>query len=216
MYLIVTFSWVLAYRWVNPPLTLLMASRSISARFDGQPWQVSHQWVPYEDVSPYLTLSFIAAEDQNFPFHRGFDWAALQKAWEHNQTSERTIGGSTISQQVAKNVFLWESRTWLRKGLETYFTALIEMLWPKERILEVYLNVVELGPLTFGVEAASHRYFHKSAHNLTLEQAALLAVVLPSPLKYNAARPTAYLIKRKNWTMRQVKMLGGKQYLQNI
>lgn len=216
-FLVITFSWVLIYRWVNPPFTLLMMQRYTTAVYDGKVGTgIMYEWAVYDEISSYMRVAVIATEDQNFPFHGGFDFDAIQKAIEYNQNNEDTKGASTISQQVAKNVFLWSGRNWLRKGLEAYFTILIELLWNKERILEMYLNVAEMGHLTFGVQAAAYRYYHIPARILTIDQAAYIAVILPNPLKYNPVKPSDYIRQRKNWAVSQIKKLGGKAFLKNI
>lgn len=216
-FLITTFVWVLIYKWVNPPFTLLMMQRYTEAVYDGKVGRgIMYEWVDYNSISSYMRVAVVATEDQNFPFHGGFDFDAIQKAIQYNSSNEDTKGASTISQQVAKNVFLWSGRNWLRKGLEAYFTLLIELLWSKERILEMYLNVAEMGHLTFGVEAAAYRYYHIPARILTIDQAAYIAVILPNPLKYNPVKPSDYIRKRKSWAVIQIRRLGGKAYLKSI
>ena len=181
----------LLYRWVNPPITPLMIIRKVK---NDAP--IEKKWVGINDISPNLVVCAIAAEDNNFLGHNGFDFGAIEKARKENEKGGRKRGASTISQQTAKNVFLWPSRTWFRKGCEVYFTFLIEHLWSKERIMEVYLNVIEMGNGIYGCEAASQQYFHKNAKSLTRYEAALLTVCYPAPLKRNPAKPTPYLIKR--------------------
>src|SRR5690554_6917307 len=182
----ITVLWVLVYKFIPVPYTALMAIRSI----EGDPgYETRHKWIPIEEISPNLQLAVICAEDQTFLEHNGFDRKAIEKAIEHNKKGKRIRGGSTISQQTAKNVFLWPGRTWFRKGLEAYFTLLIETLWSKERILEVYLNSIEMGPGVFGADAASHFWFRKSAKDLSKENAAALAAILPSPQRYSANPP---------------------------
>ncbi len=216
-FLITTFVWVLIYKWVNPPFTLLMMQRYTEAVYNGKVGKgIMYEWVDYGNISSYMRVAVIATEDQNFPFHGGFDFDAIQKAIQYNSNNEDTKGASTISQQVAKNVFLWSGRNWLRKGLEAYFTLLIELLWSKERILEMYLNVAEMGHLTFGVEAAAYRYYQIPARILTIDQAAYIAVILPNPLRYNPVKPSDYIRKRKSWAVMQIRRLGGKAYLKNI
>lgn len=220
---ILSVVWVCLYIYVNPSFTLLMAKRKIDAlsnpTIDDK--AIYKKWQPYANISPNLILAVIASEDQNFPFHDGFDFKAIDRAIEHNkvQTGKkkpRIKGASTISQQTAKNVFLWENRSWLRKGLETYFTVLIEAFWTKERILEVYLNVAEMGDKVFGAEAAAKIYFHKSASQLNAEEAAMIAVCLPNPRVYSPTKPIKYLTERKKWTLRQMNRMGGKQFLKQI
>lgn len=182
---------VVAYRFVPPPLTILMVERI----FQGH--GIDHRWRPLSQVSPALPRAAIAAEDARFCEHHGFDLTAIQKAIKHDDRHPGSIrGGSTISQQTAKNVFLWPDRSWVRKGFETYFTVLIEAIWGKRRIMEVYLNTVEMGPGLYGVEAASQRYFHASARDLNQFQAARLIAILPSPLKWQAVDPGPYVRRR--------------------
>jgi monofunctional biosynthetic peptidoglycan transglycosylase len=181
---------VSVYRFVPPPITYLMVERMFEGRgFD-------RQWRPIKEISPTLTRSVIAAEDAKFCEHHGFDFGAMQKALAHNETSKRVRGGSTISQQTAKNVFLWPDRSYLRKGLEAYFTVLIEGLWGKRRIMEVYLNSVEWGPGVYGAESAALKNFGVGADKLSPAQAARLAAILPSPLKWQAAKPGPYVKRR--------------------
>ena len=160
-------------------------------------------------------LAVIAAEDQNFPFHFGFDFDQIEKAIEQ-RTWRRLRGASTITQQVAKNLFLWEGRSFIRKGLEAYFTVLIELLWSKERILEVYLNIIEMGDMIFGVGAASQIYFKKLPSKLTRSQAALLTATIPNPRRFSAKRPSGYILRRQSWILGQMSSLGGVEYLNNL
>ncbi|MCB0762306.1 MAG: monofunctional biosynthetic peptidoglycan transglycosylase [Flavobacteriales bacterium] len=208
-FILFTFLWTLLYRWVNPPTTFLQVREWWNCPDDQH---FAKTWVDYEDISFHLKLGAVASEDQNFMKHSGIDFGAIEKAVEYNKTHEKTRGASTISQQVAKNVFLWPGRSWLRKGFEVYFTVLIELLWSKERILEVYLNVAETGKCTFGVEAAAQKYFRKSAASLSKEQAALIIASLPSPRKSNPAKPSAYLTKRKEHVLRQMRLLGSTYF----
>ena len=182
---------VVVYRFAPPPITLLMVERM----FQGH--GIDHRWRPLSQMSPALPRAAIAAEDARFCEHHGFDVDAIEKAMRHDDRHPGSIrGGSTISQQTAKNVFLWPERSWARKGLETYFTVLIEAIWCKRRIMEVYLNTVEMGPGLYGVEAASQRYFHESAKQLAPFQAARLIAILPSPLKWQAVDPGPYVRRR--------------------
>ncbi|BDU71409.1 monofunctional biosynthetic peptidoglycan transglycosylase [Mesoterricola silvestris] len=207
---------VILFRFVPVPGSALMAERRILALGREKPYHPRHQWVPLEDIAPAMGVAVIAAEDQNFPDHFGFDWKAIEKAVAHNEHSRRKRGASTVSQQTAKNLFLWESRSWVRKGFEVYFTLLLEAGWSKRRILEVYLNIVEFGDGIYGVEAASSRYFGKHAKALTPSEAALLAAVLPSPLKYRADAPSAYVRGRQEWILNQMRMLGGTQVVKAL
>jgi monofunctional biosynthetic peptidoglycan transglycosylase len=163
-----------------------------------------------------MALAVVAGEDQRFPAHWGFDFRAIQQVLEDKAQGKALRGASTISQQVAKNLFLWHGRSLLRKALEAWFTVLLELLWPKQRILEVYLNIIELGEQTFGVEAASRRFFNKSAQQLRPEEAALLAAVLPNPLYYRVNAPSAYVRERQSWILRQMRQLGGIDYLDEL
>lgn len=183
-----------------------MAIRSIEG--DAK-YKTQHDWVPMEEISPYLQLAVICAEDQTFLSHSGFDRKAIEKAMENNEKGKKLRGGSTISQQTAKNAFLWPKRSWFRKGLEAYFTLLIETIWSKERILEVYLNSIEMGDGVFGAEAASHYWFQKSAKNLRAENAAAIAAILPSPRRYSANPPGPYIARRTEWITRQMRYYGA-------
>lgn len=194
-----TIVWVLAYRFINPPITLLMLQRSA---------KVERKWVKFEDISDNMKRAAVAAEDQLFLQHIGFDIKAIEKAFENNAKGKKIKGGSTISQQTAKNVFLWPGRSYIRKGFEAYFTLLIEVLWSKERILEVYLNVIEMGDGIYGAEAAAQTYYGKSCSNLTRAQAALIAACFPNPLRWTPKRPTAYIKKRQYLIMRNMRRLG--------
>jgi monofunctional biosynthetic peptidoglycan transglycosylase len=206
--LVVPVVLVLPWRWIDPPTSAFMAR----ARWEG--YEVEQRWVDWAAISPHLPIAVVAAEDQNFPHHHGFDLESIRSAIaEHRQ---RQRGASTISQQVVKNLFLWPSASWIRKGLEAYLTLFVEALWPKRRILEVYLNVAELGPGVFGVQAASERFFGDSAGEVTERQAATLAAVLPSPKRFSAAEPSPHVEKRVNWIVRQVRQLGGSAYLESI
>ncbi|MBL4707236.1 MAG: monofunctional biosynthetic peptidoglycan transglycosylase [Flavobacteriales bacterium] len=206
---LVVFSviWVLVYKYVNPPISGMMFYKWMSE----ENYTIKKEWKSLEAITPSLPLAIISAEDQKFLRHNGFDVDAIQKAIQQNKNSGRKRGASTISQQVAKNVFLFPTRSYLRKGLEVYFTSLIELIWGKRRIMEVYVNVVELGEGVYGVEAAAQSYFKKSANQLTKQEAALMATVLPNPLLFRLGKPSAYMVKRKHWVMRQMKNLGGER-----
>jgi monofunctional biosynthetic peptidoglycan transglycosylase len=189
--LVVPPLWVAIYRFVPPPITILMVERSLQGK------GLEHRWAPIGRISPAMTRAVIASEDARFCAHHGFDFNAIDKALRHNEARPGAVrGGSTISQQTAKNVFLWPDRSWVRKGLEAWFTVLIEAEWGKRRIMEVYLNTVEMGPGLYGVEAASQRYFHTGARGLTPAQASRLAAILPSPLKWKARDPGPYVRRR--------------------
>jgi monofunctional biosynthetic peptidoglycan transglycosylase len=194
------------------PFSAVMAERQLSAWFSGDFSYVAHSdWVGMDEISPWMALSVIAAEDQTFPEHWGFDVGSIQKALE--ESGGRPRGASTLSQQTAKNLFLWDGRSWVRKGMEAGLTAGIELAWTKRRILTVYLNIAEFGPGIFGVEAASRHFFNKPASRLTFSEAALLAAVLPNPIRYRADAPTGYVLSRQQWIMRQMRQLGGEGFL---
>ncbi|MCM2312573.1 MAG: monofunctional biosynthetic peptidoglycan transglycosylase [Steroidobacteraceae bacterium] len=211
----VTVLAVVAMRWVDPPTTTFMLRDRIDGLLDEQ-YEFRHEWRDWDQVSKYMPLAVVASEDQRFPFHPGFDFKQIDKALADRERGRRVRGASTLSQQVAKNLFLWPGQSWFRKGLEAGITVLIELAWPKRRILEVYLNVAEFGRGTWGVQAASRRYFRKDASRLTEPEAALLAAVLPSPKRYRADAPGPYLRKRQAWIQRQMSALGGPAYLANL
>jgi monofunctional biosynthetic peptidoglycan transglycosylase len=192
---------VVVFRFVPVPLTPLMLIRSGTSVFSDDLIGIQKDWVPLKEMAPSIQTAVLMAEDFRFFEHRGFDFEAIQKAMQYNQTHSKKKGASTISQQTAKNVFLWPSRTWVRKGFEAYFTVLIEAIWPKERIMEVYLNVIELGPGVYGVEAASQKYFKRKAKNLNSAQANLIAAVLPNPNKFRIDRPSKYVLARQRRIM---------------
>jgi monofunctional biosynthetic peptidoglycan transglycosylase len=193
-----------------------MIQRQIKTIFTGQFEFVKYRWVSIDDVSNYMPIAIVAAEDQNFPNHFGFDFKQIEKALKENKRGRRVRGASTITQQVAKNLFLWEGKSFLRKGIEAYFTLLIELLWQKQRILEVHMNIAEMGDKIFGVGIASLAYFKKPAVKLTISQAALLAAILPNPRKYSAVKPSGYVRGRQNWIIRQINSLGGVNYLKDL
>ncbi len=208
---------MLFLRWINPPYSAFMAEAQTAAWTSRDPNYVfQHSWVDLNRISPNLPLAVVASEDQKFPEHRGFDVAAIEKAYALNQHNHKAHGASTISQQVAKNLFLWSGRSYFRKGLEAYFTVLIETLWPKRRILEVYLNIAEFGNGTYGAEAAAQRFFRKPASRLTRADAAALAAVLPSPERYSASAPSRYVQQRRDWILGQMQALGGPEMLDEI
>jgi monofunctional biosynthetic peptidoglycan transglycosylase len=198
----------LFFRFVPPPLTPLMAIRGAGYAIHGTSPVLDKDWKSLENISPRLVEAVVASEDQRFFEHNGFDWGAIVSAIGENERGKRKLGASTISQQTAKNLFLWPDRSWVRKGLEAYFTFLIEILWSKHRILEVYLNIIEMGSGTYGAEAAAQRWFHVSAARLTGPQAALIAAILPNPRKWSPANPTGYLQRRQTWILRQMDHLG--------
>lgn len=199
---------VILYAFLPVPLTPLMLQRCVEQAIDGRPIKMAKSWTSLEDISEDLQLAVVCAEDQKFLEHDGFDFEAIEKAIEANKKRKKkgkaVRGASTISQQVAKNTFLFPQRSWIRKGLEVYFTFLIETIWSKERIMEVYLNVAEMGEGIYGAQAASQTYFKKEARDISASQAATLAAILPNPRVYSAATPSGYVIKRRNWIMRQM------------
>ena len=197
IFLIVSVGSVILLRWVNPRFTPLMVIRLIDQELNHKKLKLQYDWVDIEDISSFMPRAVIAGEDGYFLYHNGFDWDAIARAKKYNKTHKIKKGASTISQQTAKNVFLWPDRTWIRKGLETYFTFLIELFWSKERIMEVYLNVIEYGDGIYGVEKAAQEYFKKHAKNLSIEEAATLAGSLPNPRKWNVKLSPAVLSRRK-------------------
>lgn len=204
-----TLGLTLIYRWVPVPFTPLMVIRWFEGPEPGQEYRWNRDWVPLEQISPHLVQAAVAAEDQHFLRHHGFDLDAIQKAYRRNQSgSRRRLGGSTISQQTAKNVYLWPARNYLRKGLEVYFTGCIELLWSKRRIMEVYLNSIEMGPGIYGAEAAAQHYFHKPAQRLSKKEAALIVAAFPNPRKRNPAQPTRYLRKRAGKIQKLMRQIG--------
>ena len=207
---------VFTMRWINPVTSSIMIQRQISGLFDGEFELIKYHWVDYDDVSKFMPIAIVAAEDQNFPKHFGFDFKQIEKALKENKRGRRVRGASTITQQVAKNLFLWEGKSFVRKGIEAYFTLLIELLWDKQRILEVHMNIAEMGDKIFGVGTASVAYFKKPAAGLNIRQAALLAAILPNPKKYSAIKPSGYVRGRQNWIVRQINSLGGVNYLKDL
>ncbi|WP_417498765.1 monofunctional biosynthetic peptidoglycan transglycosylase [Methylophaga sp.] len=203
---------VLPFRWLNPPVSMVMLERWLTH----DDYSIQQTWLSWDEMPKKAALAVITSEDQRFPIHQGFDVDAIMKALNEAEEGGRLRGASTISQQVAKNMFLWTGRSWLRKGLEVWFTSLIEVTWGKQRILEVYMNIAEWGPGVFGIEAASQYHFGKRASQLTDMQAALLASTLPSPLKYDPARPAQHLIDRARWNLAQQRKLGGTNWLAPI
>ncbi|ASV57109.1 Monofunctional biosynthetic peptidoglycan transglycosylase [Lelliottia jeotgali] len=197
------------------PFSAVMVERQLGAWLTGDFSYVAHSdWVSMDEISPWMGLAVIAAEDQKFPDHWGFDISSIEKALAHNERNENRVrGASTLSQQTAKNLFLWDGRSWVRKGLEAGLTLGMETVWSKKRILTVYLNIAEFGDGVFGVEAAAQRYFHKPASRLTISEAALLAAVLPNPIRFKANAPSGYVHSRQAWIMRQMRQLGGEAFM---
>lgn len=217
LFVAVTAAQVAVLRFVDPPTSAFMLARQAEAWGQGQwGYRVAHEWRDLAQIAPSLPMSVIAAEDQNFAGHPGFDLDAIGKAMDSNARGGRVRGGSTISQQVAKNLFLWQGRSWVRKGLEAWYTVLIEAMWPKRRILEVYVNIAEFGDGIYGAQAAARSYWGRDASRLAPEQSARLAAVLPSPRRYDAVRPGPYVQRRARWIQRQVRQLGGPAYLEQL
>ncbi|WP_309640076.1 monofunctional biosynthetic peptidoglycan transglycosylase [Flavobacterium sp.] len=203
---------VFIFKWVPIPSTPLMVTRAIGNKLDGDDMVCSHDWVPIEEISTNLQKAVIASEDANFLTHHGFDFKAIQKAMEGNEKGKKLKGGSTISQQTAKNVFLWQGRSYIRKGLEAYFTVLIELIWGKERIMEVYLNSIEMGNGVYGAEAASKYWYRKSAVDLTKNEAAGIAAILPNPRKFKATNSSSYINRRKGRIVKHMSYVGKLDY----
>ena len=231
LFVVVSVIQVLALRFINPPFSMFMVARQLDAVAAGEfGYRIAYDWRGMERIAPHLPVALVAAEDQNFARHHGFDFDAIDKAQQHNERMalraekrgkpvRRLRGASTISQQTAKNMFLWQGSgptRWLRKGLEVWYTALIELLWPKARILEVYANVAEFGDGVYGAQAAARSFFRKDASKLSPAEAARLAAVLPSPKRYSAARPGPYVQRRSNAIQRQMRQIGGSGYLRTL
>jgi monofunctional biosynthetic peptidoglycan transglycosylase len=201
---------VILFRWVPIPVTPLMLIRCVEQKADGKKMTLEHDWVSIEEISPKLQLAVVCSEDQNYLEHYGFDWGAIKKAMDANKSGKKLRGGSTISQQTAKNVFLWPGRSFVRKGFEAWFTLLIEIFWSKKRIMEVYLNSIEMGDGVYGAEAAAMHWFKKPAAKLSKDESAAIAAVLPNPLKYVANPPSSYIGKRKEWIKQQMSFWGNR------
>lgn len=208
---------VLVFRFATPPLSGVMAERILEARRAGRDgFRIEHRWCALEEYGPYLPVAVIASEDQRFLEHMGFDTVEIRKALDEAEDGGRLRGASTISQQVAKNLFLWSGRSWLRKGLEVWFTTLLELSWPKRRLLETYLNIAETGDGIFGFCAACERRFGKPCNALAPYQLALMVATLPDPRRRRADQPTPYLHQRASWIVRQMEQLGGPALLQKL
>ncbi|URL05857.1 monofunctional biosynthetic peptidoglycan transglycosylase [Avibacterium sp. 21-595] len=205
----------LLFRIVPVPFSSYMAQQKVSHLLNGESYPIKYQWMSLDNISWQMQLAVIAAEDQKFAQHHGIDWNAINNALKYNKKSTKVRGGSTISQQTVKNLYLWHGQSWLRKAIELPTTLMLEQLWSKKRILEVYLNIAEFGYGIFGVEAASQAYFKKSAKQLNQQEAALLAAVLPNPILFKANKPSAFVQKRQRWIMRQMNAL-GKGYLTQL
>lgn len=208
---------VAALRFIDPWFTSFMAIRQMEALAEGAfAFRIAYDWRDLERISPNLPLALVAAEDQRFADHFGFDVEAIEKAQRNNARGRKVRGGSTISQQLAKNLFLWSGRSWVRKGIEAWYTLLIEAMWPKHRIIEVYANVVEFGDGVYGAQAAARSFFRKDAARLSASESARLAAVLPSPKRYSAVRPGPYVQRRARAIQRQMRLIGGPAYLREL
>lgn len=217
LFILISTTQVFLMRWVDPFASSFMVGRQVDAWLE-KDWdfRISYEWKDEDQLSRHLPIALVAAEDQKFPEHDGFDFEAMEKALEHNKKGKKIKGGSTISQQVAKNVFCWNGKgfmRYLRKPFEAWYTLLIEIFWPKHRIIEVYANVAEFGDGVYGAESAAKKFFGKSAKNLTPNESARLAAVLPNPKKYSAKNPGPYVNRRARWIQRQMRQLGGAGYL---
>ena len=216
-WLLLTAVPVLVLRWLHPLTSAFMLEAAAEAALGNQRgYRTDYRWVSLEHISPNAAIAVIASEDQTFPYHAGFDFDSIREAVRASERGKRLRGASTISQQVAKNLFLWPGHSFVRKAFEAYFTVLIETLWPKERILEMYLNVAQFGDGIYGVQAAAERFWRKPARGLSSAEAALLAAVLPNPLRLHAERPSAYVLERRDWILGQMRELGGAGYLREL
>lgn len=221
LFVLVTVAQVSFLRFVDPAFSSFMAIRQVEAWID-RDWtfRVAYDWRDLHDMAPTLPVALVAAEDQDFAGHRGFDLKAIEQARKRNERGGRLRGGSTISQQLAKNLFLWQGRStasrWVRKGIEAWYTVLIEALWPKRRILEVYANVAEFGDGVYGAQAAARTFFRRDASGLASSQSARLAAVLPNPKRYDAANPGPYVQRRARWVERNMRQIGGTGYLASL
>jgi len=215
-WIVLSVTLVLALRWLDPPTSAFMLRERVGAWVNGSNLVLRHRWVDWSQIAAPMKVAVIASEDQAFPEHNGFDFQQINKALEQRERGRRSRGASTISQQVAKNLFLWPGRSWLRKALEACYTVLIESLWPKQRILEVYLNIAEFGTGTFGVGAASETFFRKPAARLNTYDAALLATVLPSPKRMRVNAPSRYMKLRQRQIVSQMSSIGGGSLLEKL
>jgi monofunctional biosynthetic peptidoglycan transglycosylase len=204
---------VLLFRWVNPPTTSFMLQRQWSA--DGD-LELHYQWTDWQDISPHIKMAAIASEDQSFASHWGIDLKSVQQAIREYEHGRGLRGASTITQQVAKNLYLWADQSYIRKGIEAYFAVLIELFWPKQRILEIYLNIVEFGDGVYGVQAAAQRYLNTTAANLSKWQSAFMVTALPAPKRYNLDNPSEYMLERSAWVIRYMDLLGNSYYLEKL
>lgn len=212
-FLAVSILSVLLLRWINPPTTSFMLQNQWGADED---FKLHYQWTDWKDISPHIKMAAITSEDQSFAGHWGIDLESIQKAIKEYERGQGLRGASTITQQVAKNLYLWGGQSYIRKGIEAYFALLIELLWPKQRILEMYLNIVEFGDGVYGVHAAADRYLNTTPANLTKWQSAFMVTALPAPKRYNLDNPSEYMLKRSSWVMRYMDLLGNSYYLEKL
>lgn len=215
--LVASVAQVAALRFVDPAFSAFMLSRQLEAWGEGEwSFRIAYDWRDLDEISPNLPLALVASEDQNFAEHFGFDMKAIEKARKNNARGRKVRGGSTISQQTAKNLFLWSGRSYVRKGIEAWYTLLIEALWPKHRIIEVYANIAEFGDGVYGAQAAARTYFRKDASQLAPSEAARMAAVLPSPRRYSVVKPGPYVQRRSQAIQRQMRYIGGTEYLKRL
>jgi monofunctional glycosyltransferase len=210
IFLLASIVSVIVFKWLPVPLTPLMLIRCIEQKTDGKEMKLKKDWESLQNISAHLPLAVVCSEDQNFLQHNGFDFEAIDKAIKYNEKHKKKRGASTISQQTAKNLFLWPGRSWIRKGFEVYFTFLIETFWSKQRIMEVYLNIIETGNGIYGAQASAKEFFNKNASSLSKNECASIAAVLPNPRKFSAKRPSGYILKRQGWILNQMFFWGGK------
>ncbi len=203
---------VILFRFINPPVTFLMIERGFERKADGKPWKIDKQWISFDQIADPMKKAAVAAEDQTFLENHGFDFNAIEKAIQKNEHSKKLIGGSTITQQTAKNVFLWPGRSIIRKAFEAWFTMLMDVFWSKKRVMEVYLNEIEMGDGIYGVEAASQAYFHKSASDLNNSEAAAIASIWPDPLKWSPTDPSDYVKHRQYLIKKNMRRLGALDF----
>lgn len=208
---------VFLLRWINPQTTTFMIQRSISAWWNGEEnFELYYEWTNWDQISSHSKMAAITSEDQDFANHWGVDFSSIQKALDEYERGADLRGASTITQQTAKNLFLWPGQSYIRKGIEAYFALLIELYWSKKRILEVYLNIAEFGNGMYGVQAASERYFNTTPAHLSKAQSALMVTALPAPRRYNLAQPSEYMLQRRNWVMQYMDLLGNDSYLKKL
>lgn len=207
---------ILMLRWINPSTSSFMQQRQYTAWGEQEPLELRHEWTNWEQISPHIKMAVITSEDQSFATHWGLDLSSIQKAIDEYERGQDLRGASTITQQVAKNLFLWPGQSFIRKGVEAYLALVIELLWPKQRILEVYLNIIEFGDGIYGVQAAAERFFNTDAARLSKYQSALMVTALPAPKRYNLDRPSPYMFDRRNWVIRYMDLLGNSHYLQRL